>query len=154
MMTLEEASQMTYDAIAAAVAQDADRAAHLVATLGADSDPPRMLGVCYAFAEAGRTALLKAFGDQAPKAENGEYYVLQVLDLTDGRPADAARDDRVMFSMRFLTAYCNGDRRDAQTHWEALLQRGPEAFVAGVCQLLVDVAGLCRSAIAQIEAQK
>jgi hypothetical protein len=66
---------------------------------------------------------------------------------------DGALDDPVQgFASRFFVAYCNGDRDTARAHWETALQAGPEVFVGGVCQLLVDVAGLVRAAMEQSEA--
>ncbi|MEU1853971.1 hypothetical protein ABZ499_33110 [Streptomyces sp. NPDC019990] len=147
MMTAEDAAQLIHEALAAAVAGDGDRAADLVARLGVDSDAARMLGVCYAFAEAGHKALKKLFGDQAPNPQHGDYWMIQQL-------GPGALDNPAQgFASRFLVAYCNGDRDTARAHWETALQAGPEAFIGGVCQLLIDVAGLARAVIQQSEAE-
>ncbi|MER5699646.1 hypothetical protein ACWDBO_37365 [Streptomyces mirabilis] len=146
MMTAEEAAKLIHEALGAAITGDGDRAADIVAQLGLDSDAARMLGVCYAIAEAGHKALRMSFGDAAPNPLRGDYWMIEQLDA-------GALDDPVQgFASRFLVAYCNGDRDMARAHYEAALQAGPEVFVGGVCQLLIDVAGLARAAIEHSEA--
>lgn len=145
MMTAEEAANLIHEALGAAMRGDGDRAADLVTQLGIDSDAARMLGVCYAIAEAGHKALRMSFGDAAPNPLRGDMWMIEQLE-------DGALDDPVQgFATRFLVAYCNGDRDMARAHWEAALEAGPEVFVGGVCQLLIDVAGLARAAIDQSE---
>ncbi|MFJ1606956.1 hypothetical protein ACIOHS_26835 [Streptomyces sp. NPDC088253] len=146
MMTAEEAAKVIHEALGAAITGDGDRAADLVTQLGIDSDAARMLGVCYAIAEAGHKALRMSFGDAAPNPLHGDMWMIEQLE-------DGALDDPVQgFATRFLIAYCNGDRAMAQAHYETALQAGPEVFVGGVCQLLIDVAGLANAAIQQSEA--
>ncbi|MEU6595054.1 hypothetical protein ABZ923_38655 [Streptomyces sp. NPDC046881] len=146
MMTSEEAAKLIHEALSAAIAADGDRAADLVARLGVDSDAARMLGVCYAFAEAGHKALRMMYGDQAPNPLRGDFWMIEPLE-------PGALDDPVKgFASRFFVAYCNGDRDTARAHWETALEAGPKVFVGGVCQLLVDVAGLCRTATEPKEA--
>ncbi|PWI16055.1 hypothetical protein DI272_19185 [Streptomyces sp. Act143] len=146
-MTSEAAAEVIRDALGAAMTGDGNRAADLIAQLGMDSDAARMLGVCYAIAEAGHKALRVCFGDAAPDPANGDAWVIEQLE-------DGALDDPVQaFATRFLIAYCNGDRIDAQAHYEAALQAGPEVFVHGVCQLLIDVAGLANAA-SELEQQE
>lgn len=148
MMPAEEAAQLVYDALAAAVDQDARRTLELVTQLGEDSDSVRMLGVCYSVAEAGHTALKKLFGDEAPNPVHGDMWVLKQL------VPHALDDDPVKgFAARFLLAYCNGDRETACALYGAALTAGPETFVDGVCWLLADVGGLCRSATEPAEVQ-
>ncbi|MGW2951594.1 hypothetical protein [Streptomyces eurythermus] len=146
MMTSREAAEMVEEALTAAVVGDADRAAGLIARLGVDSDAHRMFGVCCAIAEAGHRALRLCFGEAAPDPSQGDMWMIEQLEA-------GALDNPVQaFASRFLVAYSNGDRETARAHWETALAAGPEVFVGGVCQLLVDVAGLTRAAMQQSEA--
>ncbi|MFI2434731.1 hypothetical protein [Streptomyces sp. NPDC018693] len=145
MMTSEEAAKLIHEALGAAITGDGERAADLVARLGTDSDAARMLGVCYAIADAGHKALQMMYGDAAPNPMRGDFWMIEQLE-------EGALDDPVQgFASRFFVAYCNGDRDTARAHWETALQAGPPVFIGGVCRLLIDVAGLCRAAIQQSE---
>jgi hypothetical protein len=146
MMTAEEAAQLIHDALGAAIAGDADKAADLVTRLGVDSDANRMLGVCYAFAGAGHKSLQAIYGDAAPNPAHGDAWILEQLE-----PGALDNDPMQAFASRFLIAFCNGQLDTAQAHYETALIAGPEVFVGGVCQLLIDVAGLARAALEQAE---
>ncbi|MYR58878.1 hypothetical protein GTY54_22430 [Streptomyces sp. SID625] len=145
MMSREEAAKLVREALGAAINGDAERAADLIARLGVDSDASRMLGICHVIAEAGNRSLRMCFGEDAPDPKQGDSWIIEQLE-------PGALDDPVQaFSARFLVAYCNGDLPDAQAHYEAALRAGPEVFVGGICQLLIDVAGLARAAMHESE---
>ncbi|MFF0092773.1 hypothetical protein ACFYSF_22810 [Streptomyces canus] len=147
MMTTREAAQLIHDALAAAMSGDVDRAAHCVATLGADSDANRMYGVCTAIAEAGHRALRLLYADKAPRPGTDDMWVIQQLvpGALDRNPAQA-------FATRFLIAHCNGDTASTKAQFEAALMAGPDVFVGGVCRLVIDVAGLASTGMTESEA--
>lgn len=143
-MDTREASTLVFDAISYAVAGDRERAADTITTLGSQSDANLMYGACCAIAEAGKLMLQQIYGKQAPRPERGDMWVFEQL-----KPGTLDNDPAKTFAMRFLIAYCNGDRDTTLALWEASLRASDEEHVASVCALLVDVAGITRLAIDQ-----
>lgn len=143
-MDNREASTLVLDAIGYAVAGDTERAADTITTLGSQSDANLMYGACCALAEAGKLALQQIYGDQAARPESGDMWVFEEME-----PGALADDPPKAFAMRFLIAYCNGDRDTTLALWGASLKASDEEHVASVCALLVDVAGITRLALDQ-----
>ena len=137
-----EAAQLVHDALAYAVAGDAERAADNLTTLGTQSDANLMYGACCALAEAGKIMLQKIYGEQAPRPERGDMWIFEQL-----KPGALDDDPPKAFAMRFLVAYCNGDTDTTLALWDASLKASDEEHVASVCALLTDVAGLVKLAL-------
>lgn len=138
---MSELSQMAFDALAHAVAGDTDKTAEILTAIGEGSDFHQMYGVCCGFAEAGHHMLKQLYGDHAPKPGTDDMWAIQPL-------IPGALDDPVKaFSVRFLIAHCNGDRDTTLALYDTAAQAAPEDFVASVCQLLTDIAGISRLAI-------
>lgn len=145
-MTREERAQLIYEALGHAVNGDAERAADLLVRIGCSSTPTDMFGVCCGLAHAGKHVLGKlgltvdlAAGDVMaliPTAANGQL------------PDDPAG----LFSTRFLVAYCNDDYPTCNALFDTALRAHPDEYVASVCALLANVAGLARLANAELSA--
>jgi hypothetical protein len=144
MNTLDrgEASKLAYDALCYMVAGDAEMAADLLTDLGTRADTSMMYGACCGLAEAGKIVLHKIYGEQAPRPGSSDMWVLEQL-----KPGTLDCDPVKAFSARFLVAYCNGDKDTTRALYETALNAGPDDYVASVCALLGDVAGICRLAI-------
>lgn len=143
-MDTDEASTLVFEAIAYAVAGDAERAASNLTTLGENSDDNRMYGVCCAIASAGKHMLGLIYGDQAAQPERGDMWVLQQLE-----PGALDRDPPKAFAARFLIAYCNDDEATTLALFQAALHSAGDQYVDSVCALLADVAGIARLALKQ-----
>jgi hypothetical protein len=141
VMSSQEAAVYVHDILAAGVSGDLDRAASLLTELVKDSTAERMLGICYAFADAGHKALRHHYGDQAPTGKDGNYWALEPL------TPDMLDEPGQVFATRFLVAWCNDDRKMACALFEAALITDIETFVNGVYQLVADVIGLIRGAL-------
>jgi hypothetical protein len=138
-MDSRTASQLIHDALAYAVAGDAEGAATRLEQLGTQSDNDQMYGVCCAIAEAGKQMIRRLFGD----AMNEHSLVV----LQEIEPGAGDRDPARAFAMRFLAAYANDDRDMTLALFDTALKAGGEQYVDSVCALLSEVAGLCRSAL-------
>ena len=107
-----------------------------------EADRPRMYGVCCALAEAGSHMLRKIYGDQAPKTSEDGMFVFQEL-----QPGALADDPARTFSMRFLTAWANGDTGTTDALFSAATRASSEEYVDSVCALFADVVGITRLAL-------
>lgn len=138
-MDKEKAASLIFEALAYAVAGEADKAATNLITLGQNCDDNEMYGTCCAIAEAGAFMLRKLYGDAAPKTPEQGMWVLQPLvpNAVDQDPAKA-------FSLRFLIATANGDRPTTLALFNAALGSGGDQYVDSVSALLADVAGITR----------
>lgn len=136
------ATELIWDALAAAVSGDSERAAGALESLGRNSDDHQMYGVCCAIAGAGEHVLRRIYGDQAPTPGTDDMFVLGEL-----VPGTLAADPPEAFALRFLTAYANGDTDTCMALFNAALQSDGDQYVDSVCALLAHVAGLCRLAL-------
>ncbi|WP_413102263.1 hypothetical protein [Streptomyces sp. Inha503] len=143
-MDQEQAARLTYEAIAHAVAGEADQAATNLITLGQGSDDNQMYGVCCAIAEAGAHMLRKIYGDRAPKTPDEGMWAIQPL-----KPGAVDENPPKAFAVRFLIAYANGDQQTTLALFNAALHSDGNQYVDSVCALLADVAGITRLAIDQ-----
>lgn len=141
MMTDEQATQTTWDMLGAAVEGRGDEAARLMGELGADSDGPRMYGVCCGLAEAGRHALRKLYPAMIWEP-SGSMYVLQELQPggMDKNPADT-------WAARFVVAWANRDTANTDALFGVAEAMPGDGFPDCVCALLCTVAGVCRLAL-------
>lgn len=140
-MDQTQTGDLVFEALAHAVAGNADEAATTLMTIGQASDNSVMYGVCCAIASAGTHALGLVYGDQAPTPGTG-MYVLEEL-----KPGAMEADPPKAFAVRFLTAYANGDTPTCLALFEAALHASDEQYVSSVCALLADVAGIYRLAL-------
>lgn len=143
-MNLDTTANLVFEALAHAVAGNADDAARHLITIGSQSDDNRMYGVCWAIASAGEHMLQRIYGDRAPHLEHGDMWVLQQLE-----PGSLDADAPKAFAARFLVAHCNADKETALALFQAALDSDGDEYVASVGALLAMVAGISRLAIAQ-----
>jgi hypothetical protein len=143
-MDLDTTANLVFEALAHAVAGNADEAARHLITIGSQSDDNRMYGVCCAIASAGKHMLHQIYGDRAPHPEHGDMWVLQQL-----KPGALDNDAPKAFAARFLVARCNGDGANELALFQAALESDGDQYVASVGALLAMVAGLSRLAIEQ-----
>ena len=141
-MDTDTASQLIYEALAHGVAGDRDGAIDKLNTVCEDADGPRMYGVCCALAEAGTHMLRKLYGDQAPKTPDDGMFVFQEL-----APGALDDDPAKAFSMRFLTAWANGDTDTTGALFSAATRASNVQYIDSVCALFADVIGICRLAV-------
>lgn len=138
-MSSREAAELAYQALGAAVDGQPMEASRLLTRVLQDSDVDRVFALCRVFAEGGRRALLKAFGDKAPDLANGDHWGIEQLRAGTDDPA-------VLFSLRFLVAHCNGDEDMCRAHYDVMLAAGGDVRLHGVARLFGDVAKLIREA--------
>lgn len=143
-MSTEDASQLVYEAIAHGVAGDGDTAFDKLNSVCEDADQPRMYGVCCALAEAGAHMLRRIYGDKAPKTPDDGMFILQELE-----PGAVGKDPAKAFSIRFLTAWANGDTDSTDALFTAATHASDEQYVDSVCALFADVIGITRLALDQ-----
>lgn len=143
-MDTETASELVMEALAHAVAGDADEATVALMTLGQQGDGNLMYGVCCALAAAGEHALRTLYGELAPDVSHGELWGMQEL-----VPGALSEDPPKAFAMRFLVAYANKDMPACLALYEAAYRASDEQYVDSIAALLADVAGIARLAIEQ-----
>lgn len=141
-MDTATASQLTFNALAHAVAGEGESAATALTTLGSQADDALMYGACCGLAETGKQMLKKIYGNQAPK-NDGDLWIIE--QLTPDAPADPAK----MFALRFVIAWANGDTDTCLALFDAALNAGGDQYVDSVAALLKTVAGITRLALDQ-----
>lgn len=141
-MDTNTASQLVFEALAHGVAGDTEGAFDKLNSVCEQADQPRMYGVCCGLAEAGAHMLRKIYGDQAPKTPEDGMWILQELE-----PGAADKDPAKAFSIRFLTAWANGDRDTTDALFTAATHASDEQYVDSVCALFADVVGITRLAL-------
>lgn len=145
-MDTDTASQLIYEALAHAVAGDTEGAFDRLNSVCEQADRPRMYGVCCGLAEAGAHMLRKLYGDRAPKTPEDGMFVLHEL-----QPGAVDKDPAKAFSIRFLTAWANGDRDTTDALFTAATRASDEQYVDSVCALFADVVGICRLALDELK---
>lgn len=145
-MDTDTASQLIYDALAHGVAGDIEGAFTKLNTVCEQADRPRMYGVCCALAAAGAHMLRKLYGNQAPKTPAEGMFILQELE-----PGAVGKDPAKAFSIRFLTAWANGDRDTTDALFAAAIRGSDEEYVDSVCALFADVVGISRLALDELK---
>lgn len=143
-LSTDDASQLIYEALAHGVAGDGDTAFDKLNSVCEDADQPRMYGVCCGLAEAGAHMLRRIYGDKAPKTPDDGMFILQELE-----PGAVGKDPAKAFSIRFLTAWANGDTDSTDALFTAATHASNEQYVDSVCALFADVIGITRLALDQ-----
>jgi hypothetical protein len=141
-MDTETASQLLYEALAHGVAGDSEGAINKINSVCEGADTARVYGVCCGLAEAGAHMLRQIYGDKAPKTPEEGMFVLQELE-----PGALGKDPAKAFSVRFLTAWANGDRDSTGALFDAALRGTNEQYIDSVCALFADVVGITRLAL-------
>lgn len=141
-MDTDTASKLVFEALAHGVAGDTEGAFDKLNAVCEQADQPRMYGVCCGLAAAGAHMLRKIYGDQAPKTPDDGMFILQELE-----PGAASKDPAKAFSIRFLTAWANGDQDTTDALFTAATHASDEQYVDSVCALFADVVGITRLAL-------
>lgn len=138
-MDHEQLARLTHTAITCAMSGDSHGAATTLMEIGQDDDPFTMYAACCAFAEVGKAALVKFYGDRAPDPARGGMWAMQMLDPARSDPAE-------VFATRFLIAYANDDKDQAPALFRAALESSDAEYCSSVAQLLATAVGLSLTA--------
>jgi hypothetical protein len=141
-MEHEKLLNLTMTAISRAMAGDSAGAASALIEIGQSDDPFDVFGACCAFAEVGKAALKKIYGDKAPDPSRGDMWAMQMLDAARSDPAE-------VFACRFIVAYANDDKEQAPALFRAALESSDDEYVTSVSQLLATAVSLSRTALEQ-----
>lgn len=136
-------AQLVLDIVQHAVDRNFDRAWNLLVEVADVSTGDQMYGVCCAFAETGRQALIRLYGNPGPEA---------LWALTAHDPAEGPQHPAHAFAQRFLTAYANQDLPTCQALYLAASKASTEDYSHSVTALLGDVARLSRHALEELAA--
>lgn len=141
-MNDDHLAELVQNAFHFAYEADADSVATCLDEIGTSGDPLDMYKACCGFAEIGRAALTKIYGNRAPDRDRGEMFAIEEL-----QPGSLTDDPPKAFAARFLIAYCNDDNDTAPALFRAALEAGGVQYVDSVCALVADVAGIARLAL-------
>ncbi|WP_330306266.1 MULTISPECIES: hypothetical protein [unclassified Streptomyces] len=136
-------AQLVMDVLQHAVNGDHDRTVQVMGEIAAASTGEQMYGVCCAFAEAARQTLVRLYGHPSPEG-------LWALAAPD--PADGPQHPAHAFSLRFITAYANGDMPTCQALYLAAASASADDFEHSVVALVGDVAHLACVALQELAA--
>ncbi|SDM47316.1 hypothetical protein SAMN04487981_101636 [Streptomyces sp. cf386] len=139
--------ELTMRAIGCALDGNAAGASDAMVEIGQNGTWHNVYGACCAFAEVGKAALVKFYGDQAPDASQGGMWAMQML---PGKSPDPAE----VFATRFIVAYANDDKDTAIALFRGALESSDEEYVSSVAQLLATAASLANGALAHIRARE
>ncbi|WP_324787154.1 hypothetical protein [Streptomyces sp. H51] len=126
-----------------AIDSDHDRAMRLTGEIAAASTGSKMYGVCCAFAEAARQTLISLYGHPSPEG---------LWALTAPDPADGPQHPAHAFSVRFITAFANGDMPTCQALYLAMANATAEDYAHSVTALIGVAAHLARVAHEELAA--
>lgn len=139
-MNQERLYELTMRTIGAAMEGDSHNATVAMLTIGQEGDQADVYGACCAFAEIGKAALKKIYGDRSPDPSRGDMWAMRILDQRKAEPAE-------VFASRFLVAYANDDRPQTVALFRAALASSDDDYVSSVAQLLATAVGLSRTAL-------
>ncbi|GHI91309.1 hypothetical protein [Streptomyces olivaceus] len=131
---------LTMRAIGCALEGDAEAASNAMVEIGEIGTWHNVYGSCCAFAEVGKAALVKFYGDRAPDPARGDFWAMQMLPGQTTAPAD-------VFATRFIVAYANGDKDSAFALFRSALESSEDDYVSSVAALLATAASLANSAL-------
>ncbi|MFD5031673.1 hypothetical protein ACFWM0_14845 [Streptomyces sp. NPDC058405] len=117
-------------------------AASSMMEIGQQGDHYDVYGACCAFAEVGKAALKKIYGDRAPDPSRGDMWAMHLL-----KPGEADGPD--LFASRFIVAYANNDPDATLALFHSALDASDDEYVSSVAALLAAMAGLSRLALDQ-----
>ncbi|MFJ5259122.1 hypothetical protein ACIQAC_01425 [Streptomyces sp. NPDC088387] len=146
-MDRDRLCELTMRAIGCALDSDSEGATNAMLEIGQAGTWHDVYGACCAFAEVGKAALVKFYGDQTPDVAHGGSWAMQILDPAEADPAE-------VFATRFIVAYANDDRDNTIALFRAALESSDEEYVSSVAQLLATAASLANSALKHIRARE
>ncbi|MCX4858299.1 hypothetical protein [Streptomyces canus] len=140
-MDTHRRAQLVVDVLQHAVNSDFGRAMQVMSEIAAASDRRQMYGVCCGLADAARQTLVRLYGHPSPEG----LWALAAPDPEHGpqHPAHA-------FSLRFITAYANGDLPTCEALHLAAASASQEDYEHSVIALIVDVANLASVALQEL----
>lgn len=141
-MNDERLAELVQTAFHFAYEADADGVGTCLDEIGTSGDPFDMYKACCGFAEIGRAALTKIYGNRASDLDRGDMFYIEEL-----KPGFLSDDPPKAFAARFLIAYCNDDKDTTPALFRAALEAGGVQYVDSVCALVADVAGIARLAL-------
>lgn len=139
-MNHERLYELTMRTISRAMDGDSHGATVAMMDIGQEGDWADVYGACCAFAEVGKAALKKIYGDRAPDPSRGDMWAMQFLGSGPGDPAE-------VFACRFIIAYANDDKPQALALFRTALESSDEEYVSSVGQLLATAVSLSRTAL-------
>nr|WTB35223.1 hypothetical protein OG781_42340 [Streptomyces sp. NBC_00830] len=134
-------AQLVMDAIRRAVDCDFQIASNLMGEILRNSEGRQMYGVCCGLADAARQTLVRLYGQQGPET----LWALAAPD-PDDEPLHPAHT----FSLRFITAFANGDMETCKALYLAAADASADDYAHSVIALLGDVARLARRALLEL----
>ncbi|MFD5762252.1 hypothetical protein ACFWIZ_45730 [Streptomyces sp. NPDC127044] len=134
--------QLVMNVLQNAVNHNHDRAMQVMGEIAAASTGRQMYGVCCAIAEAGRQTLVRLYGHPSPEG----LWALTAPDPDN----DCAQHPAHLFSLRFITAFANGDTPTCQALYLAAANASGEDYSHSLTALIGDVAHLARVALEEL----
>ncbi|MGW3657180.1 hypothetical protein ACWD6R_16465 [Streptomyces sp. NPDC005151] len=134
-------AKLVMDAIRHAVDCDFQIASNLMGEIARNSNGQQMYGVCCGLADAARQTLVRLYGHLGPEMQ----WALAAPD-----PDDEPRHPAHTFSLRFITAFANGDMETCQALYLAASNASADDYTHSVIALLGDVARLARRALLEL----
>ncbi|WP_406515576.1 hypothetical protein OH809_24920 [Streptomyces sp. NBC_00873] len=134
-------AKLVMDAISRAIDCDFQVASNLMGEIFRNSTGQQIYGVCCGLADAARQTLVRLYGHQGPET----MWALAAPD-PDYEPQHPAH----AFSLRFITAFANGDMETCQALYLAASKASADDYAHSVIALLGDVARLARRALLQL----
>lgn len=134
-------AKLVMDAISRAVDCDFQIASNLMGEIFRNSTGQQIYGVCCGLADAARQTLLRLHGHQGPDT---------MWALAPSDPADEPLHPAHAFSLRFITAFANGDMESCQALYLAASKASADDYAPSVIALLGDVARLARRALLEL----
>ncbi|WP_327349633.1 hypothetical protein OG772_20335 [Streptomyces sp. NBC_01321] len=134
-------AKLVMDAISRAIDCDFQVASNLMGEIFRNSTGQQIYGVCCGLADAARQTLVRLYGHQGPET----MWTLAAPD-----PDDEPQHPAHAFSLRFITAFANGDMETCQALYLAASKASADDYAHSVIALLGDVARLARRALLQL----
>lgn len=139
--------ELTMKAIGCALEGDSEGASSAMCEIRQNGTWRNVYGSCCAYAEVGKAALIKFYGDQAPNRGRGDMWVLQML-------PSAGPDPYEQFAIRFIVAYANDDKDGAFALFRSAAESSADDYVSSVAQLLATAASLAHGALEHTRARE
>ncbi|MET7495079.1 hypothetical protein [Streptomyces sp900116325] len=134
-------AKLVMDAIHRAVSCDFQIASNLMGEILRNSNGQQMYGVCCGLADAARQTLVRLHGHQGPETQWA---------LASQEPDEEPRHPAHTFSLRFITAFANGDMETCKALYLAAANATADDYAHSVIALLGDVARLARRALLEL----
>lgn len=146
-MDRDQLYKATMRAIGCALQGDAEGATNAMVEIGQNGTWRDVYGSCCAYAEVGKAALIKFYGEHAPDPARGGMWAMQTLPGKTAEPAE-------VFAVRFILAYANDDKDGAFALFRAALESSNEDYIDSIAALLATAASLANSALEHARARE